>query len=80
MLWDVATSYQPKKNVESTLKCLLGKVLLMNFGSTLNNLLKHCIFANFLLMEGYVLVALGKELHIAPFLEHFKTDILKRCY
>ena len=29
-LCDVATSYQPKNNVETTLKCLLGKVLLFS--------------------------------------------------
>ena len=31
-LCDVATSYQPKNNVEPTLKCLLGVLLDRNFG------------------------------------------------
>ena len=50
----------------------------MNFASTWNNLLKNCISANFLLMEGYAQGAPRKELHIAPFVEHFKTAILGR--
>ena len=57
-----------------------GKVLLMNFASTLNNLLKHCISADFLLMEGFVQGALRNELHIAPFAEHFKTATLGKSY
>ena len=40
---------------------------MMTFASTWNNLLKHCISIDFLLMEGYVQGALQKELHIAPF-------------
>ena len=41
-------------------------ILLMNFASTWNKLLKHCISAEFLLVEGYVQGALGMELCIAP--------------
>ena len=53
-----------------------GNVLLKNFASTWNNLLKHCISNEFLLMEGYVQAALRKELRIAPFVERFKTTTL----
>ena len=35
-----------------------GKVLLMSFSSTWNNLLKYWIFSEFLLIEGYVQGAL----------------------
>ena len=52
----------------------------MNFGSTWNNLLKRCISADFLLMEGYAQRALEKELHIAPFVEPFKTATLEKSY
>ena len=48
----------------------------MNFASTWNKLLKYCISAKFLLMEGYVQGALRKEMHIAPFVERFKTVAL----
>ena len=51
----------------------------MNFPITWNKLLKHCISAEFWLMEGYVQGALRKELHIAPFAEHFKTASLGEC-
>ena len=50
----------------------------MNFASTWNNLLKHCISANFFLVEGYGQGALRKELHIDPFVERFKTSTLGR--
>ena len=43
----------------------------MNFVSTWNKLLKHCIFVDFLLLEGYAQGALRKELHIVPFVERF---------
>ena len=46
------------------------------FVSTWDNLRKHCISARFLLLEGYVQGALQKELHIAPFVERFKTTTL----
>ena len=49
------------------------------FASTSNNLLKHCISAEFLLMEGYVQGALRKEPRIAPFVERFKTATLGRA-
>ena len=52
----------------------------MNFVSTSNNLLKHCISNEFLLMEGYVQGALRKELHIAPFVERFKTTTLGKYH
>ena len=41
-----------------------------------HKLLRHCISAKFLLMEGYVQGALRKEMHIAPFVERFKTVAL----
>ena len=52
----------------------------MVFASTWNNLLKHCISADFLLMESYVQCALRKELRIAPFVECFKTATLGKSY
>ena len=52
----------------------------MHFASTWNHLQKHCISAEFLPVEGYLQGALRKELHIAPFVEHFKTASLgKSC-
>ena len=52
----------------------------MTFASTCNNSLKHCISAEFMLMEGYEHGALRKELHIATFVEPFKTATLgKSC-
>ena len=56
------------------------KVLLINFVRIWHNLLSHCIFAKFWLMEDYVQGALRKELQIAPFLEHFKTTTLRKSY
>ena len=41
-----------------------------------HKLIGHCISAKFLLMEGYVQGALRKEMHIAPFVERFKTVAL----
>ena len=52
----------------------------MNFASTWKKLLKHCISANFLLIEGYVQAALRKNLRIAPFEERFKRATLGRSY
>ena len=54
----------------------MGKVLLITFASTCNNSLKHCISAEFMLMEGYEHGALRNELHIATFVERFKTATL----
>ena len=45
----------------------------MHFASTENNLLEHCISADFLLMEGYAQSALRKGMLIDPFVECFKT-------
>ena len=53
---------------------------MMTFASTLNKLLKHCISAYFRVMEDYVQGALRKELHIALFVERFKTATLGRSY
>ena len=55
-----------------------GKVLLMKFATINHNLLKHCISANFLLVESYVQGALQKELRIAPFGERIKTVTMGR--
>ena len=52
----------------------------MNFACTWKNLLKYCISVDFLLIEGYAQGALRKELHIAPFVEHFKIATLGRSY
>ena len=43
----------------------------MNFCSTWNNLFKHCISVDILLV-GYVQGALQKKLRIVPFVERFK--------
>ena len=50
----------------------------MIFASTWHKLLKHCISVEFLLLENFVQGALRKELHIAPFVERFKTATLGR--
>ena len=50
----------------------------MNFVSTWNNLLKHCISAEFFPDEGYVQGAVQKELRIASFIEHFKRATFAR--
>ena len=52
----------------------------MNFASTWQKLLKYCISAEFLLVEGYVQGALRKELHIDPFVERFKTATFGKYY
>ena len=44
----------------------------MSLASIWNNLFKHWISSEFLLMEGYVQGALGKELHMVPLVERFK--------
>ena len=49
-----------------------------NFISTYSKLLKHFIFARFLLIEGYEQGALRKELIFAPFVERFKTGTLRK--
>ena len=53
-------------------------VLLMNFASTWNNLLKHWISVDFFLAEGYGQGALRKDLRIAPFVEHFNVATLRK--
>ena len=57
-----------------------GKVLMINFVSFWNNLLKHCISAEFLLMKGYVQGAVRKELRIDPLVQRFKTATLGKSY
>ena len=52
----------------------------MNFASNWNNLLKHCIYANALLMKGYGQGALQKELRNDPFVERLKTATLGKSY
>ena len=61
---------------QRALKQLFGKVLLRDFVSTWNKLVKHGIYPEMLLMEGYAQVAVRKELFIAPFAERFKTTTL----
>ena len=66
----------------------------MNFASTWNKLLKHCISADFWLVIGHVQGPLLKELRIAPFVSALKqflweslndkfasswNNLLKRC-
>ena len=64
----------------SALKQLHWESLKDKFVSTCNNLLKHYISAEFLLMENYVQGVLRKELHIAPFMKHFKAATLAKFY
>ena len=64
----------------SALTQLLWESLNGNFCQYLENLLKHSISAKFLLMEGYAQGALRKELHIAPFGEHFETTTLGKYH
>ena len=42
----------------------------MHFASAWNHLPKHCISAEFLLVEGYLQSAIRKELRIASFVQH----------
>ena len=51
---------------------------LINFISTYSKLLKHFIYARFLLIEGYEQGALRKELIVAPFVERFKAGTLRK--
>ena len=55
------------------------KGFLINFISTYSKLLKHFIFARFLLIEDYEQSALQKELIFAPFVEGFKTATLGKA-
>ena len=50
----------------------------MHFRCSWNNLLKHCISVDFLLVEDYKQCPLQKELRIAPFVERFKIATLER--
>ena len=52
----------------------------MHFASTWNHLQKHCVSAEFLLVEGYLQGALRKELRIVSFAERFKTASLGMSY
>ena len=61
-------------------KCYFGKALLINFISTWKNSLKHCIFADFLLIVSYIQGFLWKELLIAPFVEHFRMTNLRKFH
>ena len=58
--------------------CTFWKVLLMNFASIWNNLLKHWISVDFFLAEGYGQGTLRKDLRIAPFVEHFDIATLRK--
>ena len=58
----------------------LEKVLLINFIIDWDNLLKHSIFADSLMIVNYVQGALRKKLHIAPFLEPFQRTNLGKPY
>ena len=51
-----------------------------DFASTWNNLLKHYISAEFLLIEGIVPGSLRKELLIAPFVDHLETATFGKSY
>ena len=52
------------------------KVFLINFSSTWNDLLNHCILGEFLLTETYGQGDVRKEIRIAPFFECFKTNAI----
>ena len=53
---------------------------LINFISSYSKLLKHFIYARFLLIEDYQQGALRKELTIAPFVELFKTGTFRKPF
>ena len=57
-----------------------GKASLINFVSTGKNSLKHCIFAEFLLIVIYVEGFLRKKLFLAPFVEHFRATCLRKFH
>ena len=52
----------------------------MSFASTWNDLFKHWISSEFLLIEGYVQGALRKELRIVPIVEPFEITVLGKSY
>ena len=55
------------------------KAFLINFIRTYTKLLKHFIFAPFLLIEDYRKGALRKELIVAPIVERFKISTLRKA-
>ena len=57
-----------------------GKALLIHFISTWINSLKHCIFADFLLIVSYVQGFLRKKPFITPFVEDFRTTTLGKFH
>ena len=54
------------------------KASLINSIGTYSKLLKHFIFACFLLIEGCEQGALRKELTVGPFVERFETVTLRK--
>ena len=56
----------------------MEKVFLINLISTYPKLLKHFIFARFLLIEGSEQGALRKELILAPFVELILAPFVER--
>ena len=62
------------------LKKLLWKVCLINFISNRNNLRRHCVFSDSLLILSYAQGALRKELLMARFLELFENATLGKSY
>ena len=51
----------------------IGRVSLINFVTTWNNLLRHCISPEFLLIKGDLQGAVRKELNNASYIDLFKT-------
>ena len=51
-----------------------------NFSSTLDNVIKGCIFLIFFRVEDFVLGAPWKELIIAPFVKRFKAATLGKTH
>ena len=59
-------------------KSCFEKGFLINFISNYSKLLKHFVFARFLLIEDYEQDTLRKEPIFAPFVERFKTATLRK--
>ena len=58
----------------------IGRVSLINFVTTWNSLLTHCISPEFLLIKGDLQGAVRKELNIASYIDLFKTATLGKSY
>ena len=63
---------------QSDFKQIFEKLFLINFICTYSKLLKHFIFAGFLVIEDYEQYALRKESISTPFVQRFKAGTLRK--